>query len=102
MNNQKSPKLVTLVKLLIYTCDMYNHRKDVKKGSKLGRRYEPRNTKNQTKRCEHENQGLSHTLNMDQGSKGDWNVENETRDIRKRARQLTSVKHQKTKNNQNT
>ena len=30
VNNQKSPKLVTLVKCVIFTNDMYNDRKDMK------------------------------------------------------------------------
>ena len=54
--------------------------KDTKEENEQERRYEPGNTKNQTKRCEHKDQEWTHTLNTDQGSKGEWNVENETRD----------------------
>ena len=44
MNNQKTPKLV---KLVMYTWEMYN----AKEENELGRKYEPGNTKNQTKQC---------------------------------------------------
>ena len=62
MNNQQSPKLVMLAKLVLYTRDMYNDREDKKEKNKPGRKYEPGNTKTQMKRCEHKDQGCSHII----------------------------------------
>ena len=60
---------------------------DTKEESELGRKFETGNTKNETKRCAHKDQGYSNTINTDYGSKGEWRIKPET--YNGRARQPT-------------